>query len=293
MGIARSSEFPGIERITPRKLEVMDEFIRDKSAVAQSKRAGKVQEEKVEEKPEPPQEDMNEVKALPAPEEFKEEVIEEPEPVPEEPKVVQTEGDLLNLGDDDLVTRVEDQDQDNKMALALFDGAEPASDVKLALPWRAFDDGTDWETTLVQSASTWTNQKPALGGGFDSLLLDSMYKQGAMNTSMQDCGYGGGSASSLVYGSDGRSAPMLALPAPPSCGSGWVSTDPFAASAAIAPPPYVQMSEMENKQRLLMDEQLLWQQYARDNMHGQAGMARVHPVNYMGGYPSNYGVYYR
>ncbi|XP_054803931.1 putative clathrin assembly protein At1g03050 [Prosopis cineraria] len=291
MGIARSSEFPDIERITSKKLEVMDDFIREKSDTAQSRRNAKHQEEKIEEpeKPEPPQEDMDAIKALPPPETIVEPVEE---PKMEEPKVVQTEGDLLHLGDDDTVTREEHED---KLALALFDGAGPttagASGTTLALPWHAFEDGSDWETTLVESASKLSNQKPALAGGLDTLLLDGMYNQAATNAAIQGYNYGAGSASSMAQGSTGRPA-MLALPAPPSDSSGWVNNaDPFAASMAVAPPAYVQMSEMEKKQRLLMEEQLLWQQYARDGMQGH-GMTRMQPSNYMGGYPTSFGNYY-
>ncbi|KAL1544389.1 putative clathrin assembly protein [Salvia divinorum] len=51
------------------------------------------------------------------------------------------------------------------------------------------------------------------------------------------------------------------------------------ASLAIAPPSYVQMSEIKKKQRLLLQEQLLWQQYARDGMHGQVGLANLQQQN--------------
>jgi hypothetical protein len=45
IGIARSSEYPELEKITPKKLEVMDEFIRDKSALAQIKQSKSLKEE--------------------------------------------------------------------------------------------------------------------------------------------------------------------------------------------------------------------------------------------------------
>ncbi|XP_028791236.1 putative clathrin assembly protein At1g03050 [Neltuma alba] len=290
MGIARSSEFPDIERITSKKLEVMDDFIRERTAMEHSKGNAKPQEENIAESEKPePQEDMDAIKALPPPE-TKEEPVEEPKI--EEPKVAQAEGDLLHLGDDDMVKREQHED---KLALALFDGAGPttseSSSATLALPWHAFGDGSDWETTLVESASKLSNQKPTLGGGFDALLLDGMYNQAATNSAIQGHDYGAGSASSVAQGSTGRS-PMLALPAPPAS-SGWVNNaDPFAASMAVAPPAYVQMSEIEKKQRLMMEEQLLWQQYARNGMQGHAGMARMQPSNYMGGYPTNFGSYY-
>lgn len=304
IGICRSSEYPEIDKVTPKKLEVMEEFIKDKNMLAQSNKAdvqeeNNSDEEAKEPEPEPePEEDMNAVKALPPPEEPAEEVVEEPkEEETKEEKIVQTEGDLLNLGDD----RVTTEEHGDKLALALFDGAAPATSeggIK-ALPWHAFDESADWETALVQSTSHLGNQQPALGGGFDTLLLDGMYKQGEMNAAMQGVGYGGsGSASSVALGSAGRPA-MLALPAPPTSGTGVNSTsgyvDPFAASLAIAPPSYVQMSEMEKKQRLLVEEQLIWQQYERDRVQGHAALKQQPGSNnsYMGGYQQNYGNYHR
>jgi hypothetical protein len=178
------------------------------------------------------------------------------------------------------------------MALALFDGGAPAGPAQ-ALAWEAFNDDTaDWETTLVQSASDLTSQKVTLAGGLDMMLLDGMYQHGVKTAEMSATGYGvHGSASSVALGSAGRPA-MLALPAPPvpnSSATTSANPDPFAASLAVAPPPYVQMSEMEKKQKLLVEEQLLWQQYAKDGMQGQAAFAKLQPNSYnVGGYTQGY-----
>ncbi|KAF5448552.1 hypothetical protein F2P56_029072 [Juglans regia] len=295
-GIGRSSEFPELEKITGKKLELMDEFIREKSALVQSIKP-KSQEEKKEETDqevvEKNEEDMNAIKALPPPEGFTEASIEEEKKEEtkeecEEAKVTQQEGDLLNLGDDAITS----EEHADKLALALFDGVVPlATNEVPALTWEAFnDEKSDWETTLVQSASNLSGQKATLGGGFDMLLLDGMYKQSATTTAMAGPDYGTstGSASSVALGSAGKPA-MLALPAPPTPEGGSTSTtsvDPFAASLAVPAPAYVQMSEMEKKQKLLVEEQLMWQQYARDGMQGQIGMTKIQPHNpyNMGGY---------
>ncbi|XP_045789980.1 putative clathrin assembly protein At1g03050 [Trifolium pratense] len=272
IGIARSSEYPEIERVTAKKLELMDQFIKEKT----KKKLG-TQEKEVEKNDENElEEDMNEIKALPPPEGFNEKQVEdvvkeeiEQKQEQKEEKIVQTEVDLLDLGDDIIVTK-QDYDE-NKLALALFDGELPTSNSTQALPWHAFDDESDWETTLVQSSSNLPNQKPSLGGGFDTLLLDSMYQQAP--TSMQGVnGYG----------------TMLALPAPTSSNNG--SYDPFAASLAVAPPAYVQMTEIEKRQRLLAEEQAMWQLYANSGMQGHVGFtAHQQPSNlYMGGYQQNY-----
>lgn len=303
VGVARSADYPEVEKITQKKLDLMDEFIRDKSSLARGKREGPV-EQKIEtpaqessKEANEEEEDPNAVKALPAPENLMEastgdqdpEILE---PNQEEKKAnVQLEGDLLNLGDD-AVTGEEHGDQ---LALALFDRGAPTSvATTTGSPWEAFSDNTsDWETALVESASNLTNQKTALGGGFDMLLLEGMYHQGAMVATMGGAAGNGssGSASSVALGSAGRPA-MLALPAPPMSDGGNMPTgaDPFMASLAVAPPPYVQMSEMEKKQKLLMEEQMMWQQYASNGRQGQVGVTNVqanYPYN-TGGYTRNY-----
>ncbi|CAL0324527.1 unnamed protein product [Lupinus luteus] len=260
IGIGRSSEYPDIERVTTKKLEIMDDYIKDKSMLTQSMKL-KEKNDHVEAKEQEPEKDIYAIKALPPPETFHEEPEEQVKEEikvqePKQEKVVQTE----------------------------------------ALPWHAFDDEADWETALVQSTSNLSNQKPSLGGGFDTLLLDGMYKQASANAAMQGPGYGvSGSASSVALGSAGRPT-MLALPAAPTSGSGSSSAfaDPFAASMAVPPPAYVQMSEIEKKQRLLQEEQMMWLQYAKGGMQGQAAFTKLQPNNntYMGGYPQNYGNYY-
>ncbi|KAL0013237.1 hypothetical protein SO802_000306 [Lithocarpus litseifolius] len=297
IGIARSSEYPELEKITRKKLEIMDEFIRDKSALAQCKKSKPQQEEQKEVPVEENVEDMNAIKALPPPEGFVETpVVEEKnevEPIKKEEKetkITQQEGDLINLGEGTITS----EEHADKLALALFDGGAQPTNQAPALAWEAFnDENADWESTLVQSASNLSGQKPSLPGGFDMLLLDGMYKQAETNAAIQGPGSGvSGSASSVALGSAGRPA-MLALPAPPTPeGSSAMtsSADPFAASLAVAPPPYVQMSDMEKKQKLLVDEQLMWQQYAKDGMQGQLGIAKMqqhNPYN-MGGYTQSY-----
>ncbi|KAJ4716912.1 Clathrin assembly protein [Melia azedarach] len=214
IGIARSSEYPEVERITPKKLELMDEFIRDKSALAQSQNTPNLElkNEPEEEAKEPePEEDSNDIKALPAPEdveqapeeEKKEEIIEKEEV--EEPKIEEKQPDLLDLGE---LTTEEHADQ---LALALFDAGAPAAGQGTAQPWEAFkDDTADWETALVQSASHLSNQQTALGGGFDPLLLDGMYQQGNAKLAVVSA-TPTGSASSVALGSNGRPAATVGV----------------------------------------------------------------------------------
>ncbi|XP_027158802.1 putative clathrin assembly protein At1g03050 [Coffea eugenioides] len=293
VGIVRASEYPDVEKIPQKKLDVMDDFIREKSVMEQNRKVTmiepKPEAQPAEENEEPePEQDINAMKALPPPEGFQEENEEkEQEEVKEEEKEkpkTQEVGDLLNLGEDAPTT----EEHGDKLALALFDGNlstnAPATSVTSA--WEAFDESGDWETALVQSASHLSNQQVSLSGGLDTMVLDGMYQQGAMQQAIAASGVTAtGSASSVALGSAGRPA-MLALPAPPSAdGAHPPGADPFAASISIAPPAYVQMSEMEKKQRLLVEEQIMWQQYARDGMQGHVGLAKVQSNQYhMSGY---------
>ncbi|VVB07032.1 unnamed protein product [Arabis nemorensis] len=229
MGVARSSEYPELEKITQKKLDLMDEFIRDKSALAAqtTKSSSKKQDQ---------------------------------------------EGDLLDLAGETA------EAVGDSLALALFDGAV-GTETASGPGWETFDDDSaDWETDLVKSATRLSGQRSELGGGFDTLLLDGMYQYGAVNAAVKtSTAYGSsGSASSVAFGSAGRpAASMLALPAPSTTAIGNgigsknpVTLDPFAASLEVAPPAYVQMNDMEKKQRLLMEEQMMWDQYNRNGRQG-------------------------
>ncbi|KAG1328149.1 ENTH/ANTH/VHS superfamily protein [Cocos nucifera] len=296
VGMCRSSEYPEIERITTKKLDVMDDFIRDKSRLADSKKNRDFEPE-----PEEPDDDISNIKALPAPEDYssdppaeQKEELQEERNQPSPPGVEQLkeeekeEVDLLNLKDDAMTG----EDHGNSLALALFDG-NTASNTEPK--WEAFPDADscDWETALVQSASNLSGQKATLGGGLDMLLLDGMYAQAHTSAAAaaHAQGYGGGGSASSVAIRAPAMQPMLALPAPPtSGGTNIFGGDPFTASLMVPPPSYVQMSDMEKKQHLLSGERQMWEQYARDGMQGQLGPAKLQQASWgyqMGGYDHN------
>jgi hypothetical protein len=193
----------------------------------------------------------------------------------------------VNLKDD----AISADEQGNKLALALFSG-QPATNTDGS--WEAFPSNgepevtsawqtpaaeigkADWELALAESASNLSKQKATLAGGFDPLLLNGMYDQGAVRQHVRTTQLGGGSASSVTLPGAGKTAtPVLALPAPDGTVQAVGHQDPFAASLAVPPPSYVQIAEMERKQQLLVQEQQLWQQYGRDGMQGQVGLAKI------------------
>ncbi|XAR69382.1 hypothetical protein NMG60_11000932 [Bertholletia excelsa] len=281
IGLARSSEYPEVQRITSKLLETLEEFVRDRAKASKSPERKVEQPVAQEEEPAP---DMNEIKALPPPENY----TPPPQPKPEapEPQKQQETGDLVDLRDEGVTA----DDQGNRLALALFAGpatnngngsweAFPSNgEPEVTSAWQtpAAETGkADWELALVESASHLSKQKATLGGGFDPLLLNGMYDQGTVRQHTSTSQLSGGSASSVALPGPGKTTtPVLALPAP----DGSVQTvgqDPFAASLSIPPPSYVQMADMDKKQHLLVQEQMVWQQYARDGMQGQASLAKI------------------
>ncbi|KAI4367117.1 hypothetical protein MLD38_022888 [Melastoma candidum] len=276
-GIARSSEYPEVEVITQKKLDLLDKFIRDKKAEVQRERARSL-ERKDEEKGPTEAGDQAEqvaslIKALPPPEVCDEIAVEDQKGDQEAKSMKETpvrEPDLIDLGSDHV-------HQGENLSLVLFEEVT-ATGPPMALAWEAFSENSntaDWESALVLSASNLSNQNTTMGGGFDPLVLSGMYQYGMMSAINVNTNFMG-SASSVACGADGRSQATLMLPAPTISNTRKPNNfiDPFTPSLAVAPPPYVQMSDIERKQRLMMDEQLIWQQYARGGMTGQLGQAQ-------------------
>lgn len=191
------------------------------------------------------------------------------------------DADLLNM---DKAT-VSSEEQENRLALALFsDGAtttpkwEPfgSAEQSTSAPAGNWQDSMDgkagWELALVESTSHISKpQTGTLAGGLDSLLLTSMYDQGLVNQqqAISQAAAAQGSASSVAILPRPAST-FLALPAPPGETAAPVGGhDPFAASAVVPPPAYVQMADLTKKQQHLTQEQAVWQQYQMDGMRGE------------------------
>ncbi|KAK4713076.1 hypothetical protein R3W88_018983 [Solanum pinnatisectum] len=295
VGIARSSEFPEVQVITDKLLGTLEGFLRERANRPRSPEINRVESSSAVKEEKTP--DMNEIKALPPPENHTPPPPAPPQPVPQpRPHAQQVTEDLVNLKDDGVTA----DGEGNKMALALFSGPVAKGNGS----WEAFpSDGetgqvtsawqtpaaeigkADWELALVETASNLSKQTADLAGGFDSLLLNGMYDQGTVRQHVSNTQVTGGSASSVALPGVGKTAtPMLALPAPDGTVQPVGNQDPFAASLAVPPPSYVQMAEQERKQHLLMQEQQLWQQYASNGMQGQMGLSRL-----AGATPSYYG----
>lgn len=300
-GVARSSEYPEVQRISDKLLETLEEFTRDRAKVPPKSPPRKLDPAPILQVEEPPQ-DMNTIKALPAPSDYEEQppAVSEPQTPPAPQIPPQPPADLVDLRED-----AETADaQGNKLALALFSTGsasaangewEPfpsASGEEMTSAWQtpaAQQGKADWELALVETTSNLAKQKAALGGGFDPLLLNGMYDQGAVRQHSAAQAIAG-SASSVVLPVPGKTTtPILALPAPDGSLQS-IGGDPFAASLTVPPPSYVQMSDIEKKQQLLMQERQLWDQYGREGMQGQQGLSSLNNAYYYPNPVMQYGI---
>ncbi|CAK9213952.1 unnamed protein product [Sphagnum jensenii] len=297
-GIGRSSEYPTIQKISQEHLDTMEDFLRTRSHSQRSK-SPEPQPLQLEYRPETPQLEPTPETPQPEPTSEPEVVVPEPEavvpPPPEVPQVqperVQSEGDLLNLEK----ATISQQDQEDRLALALFSGTSGSTSEQGtqlyggALQSDAADSGkAGWELALVASVSDLSKPTSApMAGGFDPLLLTSMYDQGAVWQKQSAAAIPAGSASSVCIPNRPASS-FLALPAPPGgMPIGETGEDPFAASLAIPPPAYVQMADMTVKQQLLVQEQIMWQKYQADGMHGEQSLMKVYSNPYRGMVPQS------
>lgn len=308
MGVCRTREYPEVQMISEQLLKKLEEYLSERSSSRnQRPKSPEPVPEKLQSpgpKLEEPAEDLNKMKALPAP---GDDAIANNEPEEPQMSTRQPEGDLLNVNK----ATISSEEQENKFALALFNGSSESDATK---KWEAFpssDKGSEfngtasawktplaenekagWELALVESVSNLRRQGSSMAGGFDNLLLEGLYDQAAARQQHMSQLMAPGSASSI--GVPGRPASsFLALPAPtaktrddpfaaslnvaPTAETG---EDPFAASLNVPPPSYVQMSDMSKKQHLLVQEQQFWLQYQKDGMQGQHGIMKLYSNSY-------------
>lgn len=244
--VCRPSDIPEVQRVRQKNLELMDQFIRDR--LASASQWGRSPPTPVK---------KNDVKAIePAPKEHQLVVALEETNAGKAAPAEPASSLVVNLGED--ASPPSGEEHRTNLTLALFDG----NSAEAAPKWVAFDDSEgDWETALVQSTSTPAAQQPELGGGFNPTVLDDMCNHATANATVTNARAFAGSASSLAAQPLG--ATVLALPPPPGASTTTAGgrADPFAASLAVPPPIRVQMTDLQTRQRLLVQEQNAWHQY--------------------------------
>ncbi|GJN15118.1 hypothetical protein PR202_gb02009 [Eleusine coracana subsp. coracana] len=224
--LARNFQFPTLREPPQTFLATMEEYVREAPRMVPVREPLEFSErllltykpEEAEEIPEPAP--VEEEKA-PADEPMPEPPVTEAVTPPPKTEVADT-GDLLGLNDPSpSVSAIE---ENNALALAIVTTDASASTTgTTALQDKGFDP-TGWELALVTTPSTTTAAADTqLGGGFDKLILDSLYDEGAYRQRQQQ----------QLYGS--------AAPNP------FMTNDPFAVSNQVAPPPSVQMAAMSQQ----------------------------------------------
>uniref|UniRef100_A0A0A9H7K5 ENTH domain-containing protein n=1 Tax=Arundo donax TaxID=35708 RepID=A0A0A9H7K5_ARUDO len=229
--LARNFQFPVLKEPPSSFLGTMEEYIREapRTAPVPNKTIEYRQLDFVpyEEEEEPPQSML---------EEFEEPVAEEvlPEP-PEEPQFpaeeddddepeTLTTADLLGLHE--VNPAAAELEESNALALAIV---PPGGSNASAIGFGEITGSSGWELALVTAQTTTSNSQlteSKLAGGFDKLLLDSLYEDAARRQQATSDAYGNGYAAQ--------------------------QNDPFAVSNGVAPPTGVQMSMMAQQQQVML-----------------------------------------
>ncbi|GKV00321.1 hypothetical protein SLEP1_g13030 [Rubroshorea leprosula] len=244
LDLARSFQFPTLRQPPPSFLSTMEEYI--KEAPQDSSMRNRLEYPEREEQP-PTHKETQE----PEPEK-KEEKVEESEPLvdtgeeaqPEEFEplpLISTNQTEDFLGLNELNAKAAELMESNCLALAIApSGNDPTT-------YHGLNDisGAGWELALVTTPSNSSSHvvESKLAGGFDKLLLDSLYEDEAARRQIQltnaGYGYGGG----------------MAVPNPFE-----QQVDPFAMSNSIAPPTNVQMALLAQQQEHYQQQQYMMQQ---------------------------------
>ncbi|CAL9757400.1 unnamed protein product [Musa acuminata subsp. burmannicoides] len=243
--LARRFRFPTLRQSPASFLATMEEYIKEAPGI------GSVSSKNLEyEDSNPPSYNQDEA---PSPENKKpdEEEEEQPpageqppesEPVTEVESQPATTGDLLGLNE--INPAAAELEENNALALAIIspgDNTKPSTTGDLL-----GTDSSGWELALVTAPSSNTSHlvESKLAGGFDMLLLDSLYEDSARRQQMASADSGGLDANPFDL------------------------RDPFAMSNSIAPPPSVQMALMAQQQQQYYQQQLQ-QQYCSPQQQQQ------------------------
>ncbi|XP_066376288.1 putative clathrin assembly protein At5g57200 isoform X3 [Miscanthus floridulus] len=249
--LARTFQFPTLRQPPPSFLVTMEEYIREAPRADTEENHEDNQpsdnEEAAPQEAEKPVEDEKQESAEPE---------AEPQPAagpleePVEPQPRATTGDLLK--DEEVNPMIADLEESNALALAIV---APGYENKMSTSRDLFAlDKAGWELALVTAPSNHTNQQvdDQLAGGFDKLLLDSLYEDEARRQQIASVTYTGS---------------LAANPFDPN--------DPFAMSNSFAPPSNVQLAMMAEQQQYYQAQQ---QQYYQ--VQQQQQMVMLPPQTY-------------
>ncbi|MCD7470697.1 hypothetical protein HAX54_010718 [Datura stramonium] len=264
LDLARTFQFPILKQPPASFLATMEEYIREAPQTgSMSSRRLEYRETKIE--PEKLEEPILEEKEdqVENDKEEEAEVQEEPQPekLEETPPLISTEEPVDLLGLNQVDPKIAELEERNALALAIIQPGKENPSASYQLSEICSTSG--WELALVTASSNNASHvapDKKLAGGFDKLLLDSLYEDDATRRQiqLQNAGYGAG----YGYEIPGQNP--------------FNQHDPFAMSNNIAPPTNVQMAIMSQQQQQLLMQQ---QQFPQQNM------MMVSHSEYQGQYP--------
>ncbi|KAF5456380.1 hypothetical protein F2P56_025870 [Juglans regia] len=260
LDLARNFQFPTLRQPPPSFLATMEEYIKEAPQTGSVNNRLEYQEtERLTVKADGPEEPSESEKQEEKEEEQPLVVTEEPEKEEGEPApLISTEdtGDLLGLNE--INPKAAELEESNALALAIV---PPGTDASSYRDLRDIGGTSGWELALVTTPSNNTTPfvESKLAGGFDKLLLDSLYEDEAARRQiqLQDAGYG--------YGGMAMQNPFDQ------------QHDPFGMSNNVAPPSNVQMAMLAQQQQQHQQQQMMFQQQ-------QHNMSMV-PYQYQPQYP--------
>ncbi|CAH2069657.1 unnamed protein product, partial [Thlaspi arvense] len=260
--LARNFQFPTLRQPPPSFLATMEEYIKEAPQSGSVQKKLEYSEKEEEEEPqeeeqtEEPAEEENQNENTesdqPIIEDEEEEPVEEKEEEEAEPSPLIDTDDLLGLNE--INPKAAEIEQANAFALAIYPPGQETSGPSNSLSLIEAG-GSGWELALVtpQNNNNNNNHRPViatkLGGGFDNLLLDSLYEDDTARRQIQLTNAGYGFGATATGGEPGSSNPN-----PNPNPFGMQQQDPFAMSNNLAPPTNVQMA-MQQQQMMMMNTQ--------------------------------------
>ncbi|XP_027339051.1 putative clathrin assembly protein At5g57200 [Abrus precatorius] len=279
--LARNFQFPTLRQPPPSFLATMEEYIREapqtgslnkrlvrKSEYEENDESPEEESEPNEPEPEKPQENEEQVEEVTKEESEVEEETQTQEEEAEPPPLIATDdatNDLLGL--DEINPKAAQLEESNALALAIV---PPGGNNSNNLALSNIGGTTGWELALVTTPSNHTSQAPdrKMAGGFDKLLLDSLYEDenARRQLQLQNAGYGHGGAMATQN-------PFHQ----------YNQHDPFAMSNNVAPPPNVQMALMaqqqQEQQMMFQQQQMMYQPQQQQQQHNMMMVPHQQPYN--------------
>ncbi|KAG2407564.1 putative clathrin assembly protein [Vigna angularis] len=249
LDLARNFQFPILRQPPASFLATMEEYVKEAPLNASNRLEYHENGQSPKKEAEPKESEETQATEKPDEENKEEEQVHEDEPEPKEeevelPPLISTDSTDDLLGLNEINPKARELEESNALALAIVPaGGNNSSSLDLA-----YTNGTSgWELALVTTPSNHTSQAPdrKMAGGFDKLLLDSLYEDEKARRQLQlrNAGYG--------YGEMDTRNPF----------NHHNQQDPFAVSNNIAPPTNVQMAFMAQRQQ----QQLMFQQHQQHN----------------------------